>query len=276
MKKTLFFLFLFAQILYGQNKRFAYQYIYVPDSTNRSATVKELMFLDITHNKSMFYSHRKTVEDSTSIAEAQKGNFYIPNADIVYKIEKVYPDKVFFKTTDYGLGKIKVEDQRKMKWDILPDKQKIGEYNAQKATTNFGGRKWTAWFSSDLAIQDGPYKFKDLPGLIIKIEDDTQSHIFELVGIKNINNNLQYPELNGPAKEIVLTQQEFEKLFIIYRKDPAVRTKQLYMQGKIMDQKDSSGNFRTAAEIVQNIETQTKERLKKDNNIIEIDLLQKQ
>ncbi|MBT2622559.1 GLPGLI family protein [Chryseobacterium sp. ISL-6] len=274
MKNLFLVFFLFVQMIHGQNKRFIYQYKYVPDSTNRSNVVKELMFLDITNAKSSFYSHRKNVEDSTSIAQAKKGQFYIPNADLLYRIEKNYPDKVFFKTTDYGLGKIKVEDDRKMEWKIFPDKQKIGEYNTQKAITNFGGRQWTAWFSSDITIQDGPYKFKGLPGLIIKIEDNTHSHAFELVGVKNINSDLQYPELNPQAKVISLTQEKFIELFTNYRKDPAASTRQLYMQGKIIDQKDSSGNFRTGTEVVREVEKLTKERLKKDNNIIEIDWLQ--
>lgn len=273
MKNIFLTFFLFTQILYAQNKRFIYQYKYVPDSTNQSNVLKEVMFLDISNNKSLFYSHKKNIEDSISIAQGAKGKFYIPNADIIYKIEKVYPDKIYFRTTDYGLDKIKVEDNRKIEWKIFPDKQKIGEYKTQKATTNFGGRQWTAWFSTDITIQDGPYKFNGLPGLIIKIEDNNRQHEFELVGIKNISTDLQYPELNAQAKVISLTQEKFRELFINYRKDPAASTKQLYIQGKIMDQKDSSGNFRTGAEIVRDIDKLTKERVKKDNNIIELDWL---
>lgn len=273
MKNIFLVFFLFTQIMYGQNKRFIYQYKYVPDSTTRSNIAKELMFLDVINARSLFYSHRKNVEDSTSIAQAKKGQFYIPNADILYRIEKNYPDKVFFKTNDYGIGKIRVEDNRKIEWKIFPDKQKIGEYNTQKAMTNFGGRQWTAWFSPDITIQDGPYKFSGLPGLIVKIEDKTHSHEFELVGVKNIDSDLQYPELNAREKVIPLTQEKFRELFINYRKDPAASTKQLYIQGKIVDFKDTSGNFHSAADTVREVEKQTKERIKKDNNIIEIDLL---
>ena len=31
---------------------------------------------------------------------------------------------------------------------------KIGEFNAQKAETNFAGRKWIAWFTTDIPFQD--------------------------------------------------------------------------------------------------------------------------
>lgn len=55
--------------------------------------------------------------------------------------------------------------------------------------TKMGGRDWVAWFTNDIPIQDGPYKFCGLPGLIIKIEDDTKTHKFILVANKNLNNN---------------------------------------------------------------------------------------
>jgi GLPGLI family protein len=55
-------------------------------------------------------------------------------------------------------------------------KEKIGNWEAQKATTEFGGRKWTAWFCEEIPLSDGPYKFKGLPGLIVKISDADNSH----------------------------------------------------------------------------------------------------
>ncbi|RTZ46452.1 GLPGLI family protein [Chryseobacterium arthrosphaerae] len=42
-------------------------------------------------------------------------------------------------------------------------KKKNREFNTQKAVCDFAGRKWTAWFTADLPIQDGPYKFYGLP-----------------------------------------------------------------------------------------------------------------
>jgi GLPGLI family protein len=272
MKKLLFLIILFSQLLSAQNKRFIYEYTYIPDSTNITSAFKELMFLDITDKKSLFYSQNKYVEDSTSIAESKKGNFYIPDANILYRVEKV-KGKVFFLTTDYGQEKIRVEDDRKIVWSILSDKKDIGKYKAQKAVAKFGGRKWIAWFTMDIPLQEGPYKFAGLPGIIIMIEDLTKSHSYQLIGIKNIDTEIIYPELNSRTKELFLTQELFEKLYKKYRNDPAGDIKQLYIQGKIPDQTDTSGNFRTGAEVVRDVERLTKERLTKDNNIIELDLL---
>ena len=46
-------------------------------------------------------------------------------------------------------------------------KKKIGEYEAQKATTEFGGRQWTVWFTEAIPFPDSTYKFSGL-GLIVK------------------------------------------------------------------------------------------------------------
>ena len=56
------------------------------------------------------------------------------------------------------------------------------------------GRNWIAWYTTDIPIQDGPYKFNGLPGLILKINDETGSHSFQFIGIKKIKsiNDIKY------------------------------------------------------------------------------------
>ncbi|WP_128572478.1 GLPGLI family protein [Chryseobacterium sp. P1-3] len=265
---------LLVQVISAQNKRFIYQYDFIPDSTAKDKMVKELMLLDITNGISRFTSQRKYISDSTIISPANVGKMVMPPMDlnIFYTIEK-NNGIVFFKTNDYGLGKIKVEDNRDIKWNIFEEKQTFLTYTIQKASCSFGGRKWIAWFTQDIPLQDGPYKFHGLPGLIVKIEDLTRSHIFKLVGISNLRNDYIYPFRNKEMEEKKIDLTSFQKYYLQYRNDPGIEIRQLYMQGKLPDQTDTSGNFRTGAEIVREVEALAKERIKKDNNIIEIDLL---
>jgi GLPGLI family protein len=39
-------------------------------------------------------------------------------------------------------------------WKLSNESQKIENYNTQKATTDFGGRKWNAWFTTEIPIND--------------------------------------------------------------------------------------------------------------------------
>ncbi|MCC3217850.1 GLPGLI family protein [Chryseobacterium sp. X308] len=71
-----------------------------------------------------------------------------------------------------------------LKWKILSDRKKIGSYNSQKAVITYGNREWTAWFSNDIPINDGPYIFRGLPGLIVSVADGND-YKFDLVQIKN-------------------------------------------------------------------------------------------
>ena len=53
-----------------------------------------------------------------------------------------------------------------------------------------------------------------------------------------------------------------------YRKNPTAD-----LIGKIPDQTDAEGNFRTSTQVLKELNDQWMQRFKKDNNIIEINLL---
>ena len=60
-------------------------------------------------------------------------------------------------------------------WQITAETDTINNYVCQKAICDFGGRTWEAWFTSELPFSDGPYKFCNLPGLILNVAD-TENH----------------------------------------------------------------------------------------------------
>ena len=80
--------------------------------------------------------------------------------------------------------KVKLREKRNFKWFLTKEKKKIDNYNCQKATTEYGGRKWEAWFTSDIPISEGPYKFSGLPGLIIDLKDSKNSYHFYLIQVQ--------------------------------------------------------------------------------------------
>ncbi len=66
----------------------------------------------------------------------------------------------------------------------------ICDYTCQKATGEFGGRKWTVWFTTDIPVSSGPWKLGDLPGLILRASDATGEHSFEAVSIRNAKSTI--------------------------------------------------------------------------------------
>ena len=265
--------------LSAQNQRFMYEYKFVSDSTNKADVKTELMNLDTTPKGSKFYSYTSYKSDSLMRVDLEKqlkttGSINIKTDQrkgfVRYTVAKNYQNGNVDFRNRIGMDAFKVTEDRKIAWKILPNKQKIGNWETQKATTEFGGRKWTAWFCNDIPIQDGPYKFSGLPGIIVKLEDQTQSHVFNLVGIKNLG-TLE-PEIYAfeITKEIPLKGSEYKKLLLENRSDPAKGLRQISMDNGV---ELNMNNSAETNKFMKEREERLKEQVKKDNNIIEIDLL---
>ncbi|MDE6669820.1 MAG: GLPGLI family protein [Muribaculaceae bacterium] len=53
-------------------------------------------------------------------------------------------------------------------WEIGDSTKNVLGYECIQATTDYHGREWTVWFTPDIPIQDGPWKLRGLPGLILE------------------------------------------------------------------------------------------------------------
>ena len=70
------------------------------------------------------------------------------------------------------------EDSIQWKWKLHQEIKKIGGFICQKATIKFRGRNYIAWFTNEIPVPFGPWKFKGLPGLILEVYDtDNVFHI---------------------------------------------------------------------------------------------------
>ncbi|MFP3591044.1 GLPGLI family protein [Chryseobacterium sp. SIMBA_038] len=292
MKKILFFL-LVSICAHAQINRFYYDYKYISDSTNKAEVKSDIMLLDIDKNGSKYYSREKFASDSITkadIAKQLKGGFggsinikkNIKPGTIFTTVTKAYPDYKVSLSDKIGQTTYKVAEDQKPEWKILPEKQKIGEYNTQKATTTFGGRQWIAWFSADIPFQDGPYKFYGLPGLIVKLEDKTGSHIMTLIGNKktevSAEEELQLPGvtmIGMGGKDIEVSKKQFKKAWKDYQTDPTKDMKQSMSTlpaGAVVKMRNQDGKDIDMNEMYRNIEKRAKEEILKNNNRIEPDL----
>lgn len=278
MKKLLINLFLiFGVLAIAQNKRFIYEYKFISDSTNVDDVKTEMMFLDTTKDGSKYYSYTVFNSDSLMKVDLEKqlaatGSINVKSdmqkGSVRYSVTKTYPDYKINLHCRLGMDAYNISDDRKINWKISSEKEKIGEWNAQKAEADFAGRHWIAWFSTEIPIQDGPYKFRGLPGLIIKIEDKTGSHKMELKGIKNIVGDV---DVNvWEAKEIVVNSRQFQKVIKEYENDPTKGIKQIQMGGTSIVLTGKDG---TSTKIAKDQEDRMKNQIKKDNNRIELDIM---
>ncbi len=197
-----------------------YSYEFLTDSTNKSSIKFQEMHLLMGQNQSVFQHSSKILIDSLIIAykdEDPKVAFLKimsmsnGNRCSLFTQYRIVKHKTSFNTELYEkVGKlpIVVKENNKLNWQLFPkDTIKILGFTCYKATTQLSGRKYTAWYTSEIPINDGPYKFKGLPGLIMKLSDNTNSHCFELTSLTPFKNCMPIYLTKENYKE--LSQEEY-------------------------------------------------------------------
>lgn len=284
MKKVLQVILITTMVLLNaQNSanRFFFELTYKPNKDSAKLE-KEMMVLDIDQNKSLYQSYEKIQIDSITgimIKEASKTGFpdlkKIGNrrTRFTHQISKSYPIREVVYKDRISMDHYSFRENPKLDWKISDEKQKIGTYNAQKATADFGGRKWIAWFTTEIPFQDGPYKFYGLPGLIVKVGDEAGNYSWELKGNKKTDHIAEVSSVEElmnqtglfVSKEI--TKEKFTEKYEQYKKDPLAGIRQ--MLGQVPADVRVSDDFSLSKEM-RAAEKQMKEHIAQNNNSIEL------
>ncbi|MBP1166372.1 MULTISPECIES: GLPGLI family protein [unclassified Chryseobacterium] len=273
---------LFIQNVSAQTNRFVYQVTMKPDAENKTDIKTENAYLDISPEKSVFYSENRIKRDSIMQKAFQGGGgrgsinrdqMEGLRTNISYSVEKDKTNqKTYFKDR-IGRDLYSYEEDRPMNWKIESETRKIGEYKVQKAETDFGGRKWTAWFTTDLPYQDGPYKFGGLPGLIVKVEDDKGDYSFDLMKNYKI---AEFPTLNQFGNTLKVKRGDYLKQQQKFKTDPMSFMNQsgggITAPMRIGSGRGpgGGGGNQNPADMRKRMEERVKEEAKKNSNPIEL------
>ena len=79
------------------------------------------------------------------------------------------------------------ENCPEMAWELLDGDTIILGYHCNKAQTSYAGRDYIAWYTPELNLPYGPYKFGKLPGLILKVTDTKDNFDFEMTGFRKVS-----------------------------------------------------------------------------------------
>lgn len=209
MKVCLSVLILFYGTVFAQDpKRFFidtvqvschYLYEFQQDSTSRYSVKTQEMTLQIGKHCSKFVHNAVHLSDSLLMVFSGDDPQTVFNkvwsmtegAGLVHPYcssytYKNYPNKGdLLITANKGGEHLKSIDRTQLSWKIVPDTvREVAGYTCKKATTTFAGRNYVAWFTLEVPISEGPYKFWGLPGLIVKIYDLQQQHRYSLLSIR--------------------------------------------------------------------------------------------
>jgi GLPGLI family protein len=89
-------------------------------------------------------------------------------------------------------------------WIIDNDSKKtINNFECIKATTRFRGRDYIAYFTTQIPVSFGPYKFKGLPGLILEISNQEKDNLHRWVAVKIETIDKTKQDINIPNLDLI-------------------------------------------------------------------------
>lgn len=237
MKVFLFALIilLFNSITNGQNDTSQYLICYnvshLIDSTNTKSVIQYPLYLF--SGKRLSYSISKNQYINDSINKYYKSINTISGITIdnstrqikrltSYESAIIYKDTYtskFYETNQIAINKFSIEDSIKpINWEIQQFFKEIEGLSCQLATAYYKGRKWSAWFCSQIPISNGPWKLGGLPGLILEAYDNKKeiSFIFTSINQQLNNNIIEIPNQGYTST----TKEKFYKLLSDYAENP--------------------------------------------------------
>lgn len=229
---------LFVSIIYGQNKRpekidlleslhnknikIEYKSI-ISFSPGFNEIEKISMFLTNNYilQKTSFEAENQQVDENNSIIiipETLKTNKYnqiLIDLNTRKLIE--YTREIYFLEDDYAVE----ENLPNMKWILLSEQKQIGDFLCEKAKTTFRGRTYEVWYTTEIPITYGPWKFNGLPGLMVEIKDTQGIYTWQLTSFtQNADIVIELNEIQEKnSKFEIISFKDFDEKIINKRKN---------------------------------------------------------
>jgi GLPGLI family protein len=156
---------------------------------SKSNTMKKQMVLMNTRGESTYIPIVSGQENETVPVNEESGiQITMMGGDVkVYKNQK---DNVLL-SEEYILDrKFLIKDTLiNFSWSLSNEEQEINGYKCKKATAG----QTTAWYCPEIPVNDGPYIFWGLPGLIIKLQHQNKTVTVTEINLSDSANRIEIP-----------------------------------------------------------------------------------
>ncbi len=196
MKKTIliFFIFKFVNICLSQTKiiefdyKIEYIYQFKYDSNDSNSYYQQKMELLTNKQESYFLTKYNFIFDS--ILFNMKDHEFMSNQDRsyiskystgplnFYALVKQKDKNIFYYSQLIHFQDYVVKYKGPPNYKLVDKDTIIMGYKCKQATCYLGGRNYFLWYTPEIPISDGPYKFSGLPGLVLKVFDTKKEHFF--------------------------------------------------------------------------------------------------
>lgn len=187
-----------------------------PDSKE---PMQDLLLLQAGGKVTKFFSYKTLQRDSllritpTEQVLANVGNFKGGLEAVVFQNypagEMTCTDKISRDNMLY------TEPLPEIEWTLRDGTREVIGYDCRRATCRFRGRDYEAWYTEELPLATGPWKFHGLPGLILAVNDtgdDGGIIRFEATGIRRAEVPVTMADLNyltTSRKKFMATERKY-------------------------------------------------------------------
>ena len=169
-------------------------------------------------SNSLFITRQDSLEGGHIL---KQGQFNGSGGTIYQTVVTNKPGFLFYKdkktntlySRDIGFNYVK-DTKINIHWNITNDTKTVGDYKVQKATAQFRGRNYVAWFSPEIPLPYGPWKLGGLPGLVLEAYDSNKEIYWYF---KSIEYPTKHSELLKPIqspKNQWMSYQDFKEKMI--------------------------------------------------------------
>lgn len=153
---------------------------------------EEVFLLQILKDRAFFFSENMAKNDSARQSDVYRAFAATPKGQPInvttsgrlkskydYSVLQTSQENQYFEgsgSSSYTYKEPVIKD-----WKLINESQTINTFSCKKATLRYKGRDWIAWYTQEIPLPYGPYKFTGLPGLVIKMESEDGEFSFELI-----------------------------------------------------------------------------------------------
>jgi len=235
-----------AQLQQGDAYRLIYKVSSITNSTSTEPR-EELMSLLVKDDKAIFQAEHRRLLDSIrafrDLTVSDRETYSYPTR---YAIE--FHENTATFSNFIGNDEYQYDEELALNWQLASETKIIAGYSCRMATASYGGRQWIAWFATSVPINGGPYKFRGLPGLIVKVTDTQNIYDFELTTFTSlkaaqlnrvVNKQDTYQLVKTDRLTYLKTQRAWDGLSmneqISYMKGKPVKVQIFSVDGKPLD-----------------------------------------
>jgi len=268
MKNVIYIIaFLASSWVYSQNYQIEYTFEYKKDSL-KEYTQKDAYVLQIEEDKTKFIPKRLIERDEIL---DQNTKMYI-SSPLRQVVERKRGSNEYINYEVFNSNYYTLPDKVELNWEINPDTKEENDYHLQKATVTFGNRNWEAWFIPDIPLNEGPYKFHGLPGLIYEIHDTKGNFSYQLTSLKKVEkpyNTSNIIETHFGTKPIPINEKQYQKLVLDDYNNPYAQYRAM-KEGSWMIGLPGDRTIKTNKELDAYVK-EYQAQIRRENNPVELD-----